>query len=68
MEESFVNKESFEAKNELFNPIINLPKLSKEENKNSWRLPKRKLKTVIRYRAPGLKENKQDPFKSDNRS
>ena len=68
MEESFVNKENREAKNELFNPIINLPKLNKEENKNSWRPPKRKLKTIIRYRAPGLKENKQDSLKADIRS
>ena len=55
IEESFVNKESREAKNELFNPIINLPKLNKEKNKNSWRPPQRKLKTIIRYRAPPLK-------------
>ena len=57
LEESFVNRELKEIKSENFNPIVLLPELNKGEAKNSWRPPKRKLKTVIRHRAPVIKDN-----------
>ena len=65
MEESFINKEVLQAKNEFYNPIVMLPNLQKDEKKNSWRPPKRKLKTVIRHRAPGLKENQPEQISPD---
>ena len=57
MEESFINKEVLHAKNQFYNPIVMLPNLKQDEKKNSWRPPKRKLKTVIRHRAQNAKEN-----------
>ena len=65
MEESFINKEVLQAKNEFYNPIVMMPNLKTEEKKNSWRPPKRKLKTVIRHRAPVQKENQPTQISPD---